>query len=118
YARETGAALAETDAYAPLWPYLRNGGGPESWNDFGNRMLRADTKLYLPDDDLFKVDRMSMACSLEARVPLLDHRVVEYAARIPFPWKLRGEVTKYVLKEAMRRSLPPEVLRQRKQGFA
>jgi asparagine synthase (glutamine-hydrolysing) len=81
-------------------------------------MLRTDTLFYLPDDDLLKVDRMSMACSLEARVPLLDHSVVEFAARLPFHWKLKGTVTKHILKEAVKDLLPPSILRQRKQGFS
>jgi asparagine synthase (glutamine-hydrolysing) len=86
--------------------------------DFGSRMLRADTARYLPDDCLAKVDRMTMAHGLEARVPLVDHRVAEFAARLPFDWKLRGLTTKFILKKALARDLPPVIVRQRKQGFA
>src|SRR5207342_1783389 len=57
-----------------------------------------DTRLYLPNDILTKVDRMSMAHSIEARVPLLDHKLVEFAATIPAELKLNGSTTKYILK--------------------
>jgi len=61
---------------------------------------------------------MSMAHSLEVRVPYLDHRVVEYAAGIPFSLKIKGSVTKYIVKKAFAGRLPPKVSAQRKQGFA
>lgn len=86
--------------------------GPEDW------MLFQDTSMYLPDDILTKVDRMSMAHSLEVRVPLLDHRIVEFAATVPFSLKLRGGVSKRVMKRAAKALLPASLLRQRKQGFA
>ncbi len=79
------------------------------YNDFGN---------YLPLDILTKVDRMSMAHSIETRVPLLDHVFVEAAARIPSRLKLKDAQTKYVFKEAMRRKLPDKIIDRRKQGFA
>jgi len=83
-----------------------------------DRMLFLDTAMYLPDDILTKVDRMSMAHGLEARVPLLDHRLVEFAATLPFPLKYARGVSKRVMKHALRETLPPELLAQRKQGFA
>jgi len=86
--------------------------------DDGTRMLAADTAVYLPGDILTKVDRMSMAVSLEARVPLLDHRIVEYCAGLPFDLKLRGRTSKYLLKRVAADLLPPELLRQRKHGFS
>lgn len=79
---------------------------------------RFDTKWYLADDILAKVDRMSMAHSLELRSPFLDYRVVEFAARIPVSWKISGNDTKVILKEAFRDDLPAEVLSPRKQGFS
>jgi asparagine synthase (glutamine-hydrolysing) len=82
------------------------------------RQLYADITGYLADDILTKVDRMSMAVSLEARVPFLDHEVVEYAMTIPHDWKLHGGVAKWILKEAMRGLLPKPVLRRAKQGFS
>lgn len=81
-------------------------------------MLYQDTCMYLPGDILAKVDRMTMAHALEARVPLLDHRIVEFAATVPFALKYDGRRSKRVAKHALRGLLPPELLRQRKRGFA
>jgi asparagine synthase (glutamine-hydrolysing) len=77
-----------------------------------------DMKNYLPLDILTKVDRMSMAHSIEARVPLLDHKLIEFAATIPPEMNLRGGATKYILKQAMRGVLPDNIIDRRKQGFA
>jgi len=82
------------------------------------RMLYADTRMYLPGDILTKVDRMSMAHGLEARVPLLDYRIVEFAATLPFALKYRGGISKRVLKHLMRDRLPAVTLEQRKRGFS
>jgi asparagine synthase (glutamine-hydrolysing) len=81
-------------------------------------MLWQDMGMYLPDDILTKVDRVSMAASLEVRVPLLDHRIVEWAATVPFALKLRRGVAKRLVKRAWRGVLPPEILAPRKRGFA
>ncbi len=86
--------------------------------DRASRMQYLDTKTYLPDDILTKVDRMSMLVSLEARVPLLDHHLVEFAATIPIQYKIRNGETKYLLKKIAERYLPSEVLYRPKQGFA
>lgn len=86
--------------------------------DFRNRMLYADTHFYCPEDCLTKVDRMTMAWSLEARVPLLDHDLVEFMAAVPPHWKLRGLTSKHLLREAVRELLPTSLLRKRKQGFS
>ena len=85
--------------------------------DVREKMLYADTVSYLPDDCLFKVDRMSMAHGLEVRVPFLDKQLVEYSAKIPFNHKIRGLTSKYILKKTFAPYLPKMVLRQRKQGF-
>jgi asparagine synthase (glutamine-hydrolysing) len=77
-----------------------------------------DLKSYLPGDILTKVDRMSMASSLEARVPLLDHPLVEFACALPARTRLRSGTTKYLLKHTLRGRVPPEVLTRPKQGFA
>ncbi|MEX0607512.1 MAG: XrtA/PEP-CTERM system amidotransferase, partial [Halofilum sp. (in: g-proteobacteria)] len=77
-----------------------------------------DTKLYLAGDILTKVDRASMAHSLEVRVPLLDHRFVEWAATLPTRLKINGSSGKYVLKKAAERSVPPSVLYRHKKGFS
>jgi asparagine synthase (glutamine-hydrolysing) len=77
-----------------------------------------DLKSYLPLDILTKVDRMSMANSLEARVPLLDHKLVEFAATIPPDLQLQGKTTKYIFKRALRGILPDEIIDRPKHGFA
>jgi asparagine synthase (glutamine-hydrolysing) len=79
--------------------------------------LRADQHEWLPHNLLAKVDRASMAFSLEARVPFLDHRIVEWAASLPEDRKIRGNRTKYILRESFKAQLPPEVLERPKQGF-
>src|SRR5262249_50491522 len=76
-----------------------------------------DIKTYLTDDILTKVDRASMAVSLEARCPLLDHRLMSLAARIPSSLKLRGREGKYIFKRAMSGLLPPDLLSRPKRGF-
>jgi asparagine synthase (glutamine-hydrolysing) len=80
-------------------------------------MQSLDTRLYLAEDILTKVDRASMAVSLEVRAPFLDPRVAEYAASLPADYKLRGRTTKYILKRAARPLLPPFVTRRGKKGF-
>jgi len=74
-------------------------------------------KFYLQDDILTKVDRASMACSLEVRAPFLDYTFVEFVNSIPFHLKLKGLTSKYILKRAMRDKLPPDILARRKKGF-
>jgi asparagine synthase (glutamine-hydrolysing) len=84
-----------------------------------SRLLYLDTKTYLPGDILTKVDRMSMAASLEVRAPILDHHVVEWAARLPENLKFRDGRGKYLLRKlAARVGVPQEVLNRPKQGFA
>ncbi|HSF17315.1 MAG TPA: asparagine synthase (glutamine-hydrolyzing) [Vicinamibacteria bacterium] len=90
----------------------------EPRNDLLNRQLYADFKLFLADDILVKVDRMSMATSLEARAPFLDTDVLELAFRMPGSLKLRGSTRKYILKKALSNKLPGVVLRRRKEGFS
>jgi asparagine synthase (glutamine-hydrolysing) len=85
--------------------------------DLLSRLLYVDAKTWLPNSLLAKADRMSMANSLEARVPFLDHRVVEYAATIPSRYKLRWGRTKKILRDAMRGAVPPRTLTRRKMGF-
>jgi asparagine synthase (glutamine-hydrolysing) len=80
-------------------------------------LLYIDSKTYLPGDILTKVDRMSMAVSLEARVPLLDHKLIEFVAKIPAGLKLKGLETKYIFKQAVRDLVPPGILDRPKQGF-
>jgi asparagine synthase (glutamine-hydrolysing) len=82
-----------------------------------SRAQYADLKIWLPGDILTKVDRTSMAVSLEAREPLLDHRLVQFAARLPAGLRLRGGSGKWLMKRALRRYLPDEVLNRTKMGF-
>jgi asparagine synthase (glutamine-hydrolysing) len=81
------------------------------------RMLYADLKIWLPDNLLLRGDQMTMAASIEERVPFLDHKLVELAARVPTRLLTRGFRTKVLLKRALRPYLPPETLRRRKVGF-
>jgi len=81
------------------------------------RYLEFDQRYYLADDILYKVDRMSMAHSLEARPPFLDPRIVDFSARLPEKFKLNGSQSKYVLRRLMQDKLPPHVLRRPKIGF-
>jgi asparagine synthase (glutamine-hydrolysing) len=85
--------------------------------DVLSRYLHVDQNFYLPDDILYKTDRMSMAHSLEVRPPFLDHRVVEFAASLPRRLKIRGTSQKFVLRELMRGKLPESVLTRKKSGF-
>lgn len=81
-----------------------------------DQLLSADLKTYL-HELLMKQDQMSMAASIESRVPFLDHKLVEFAAALPVNMKLRGLTTKYILRKAMRGLLPKEILTRRKMGF-
>ena len=86
-------------------------------DDIVERMQNLDTRLYLAEDILTKVDRASMAVSLEVRAPFLDHRLAEYVASLPADYKLRGRRTKYILKRAVADLVPRFVLKRGKKGF-
>src|SRR5574340_150998 len=90
---------------------------PRNGEGMLNRYMMIDQLYYLPDDILYKVDRMSMAHSLEVRPPLLDHRIVEFAASLPEDLKIRGFTQKFLLKELMRGKLPGAILNRKKTGF-
>ena len=85
--------------------------------EYLDRLLYIDSSLWLPDDLLTKVDRATMACSLEARVPYLDHQFLQTCARLPARFKLDGRLTKAVLKRVARRYLPDSIVDRPKQGF-
>lgn len=95
----------------------RNLAASVSTGDAIDNLLYLDSKTYLPGDILTKVDRMSMAASLEARVPLLDHELIELVTQIPANLKMKGLETKYIFKKAMEGIVPPEILYREKQGF-
>jgi asparagine synthase (glutamine-hydrolysing) len=82
-----------------------------------SQMLYVDTKTSLPDDLLLKADKMTMANSVELRVPLLDHRLLEFAATLPDDFKVRGFTTKYIAKNTLRNRVPQEILDRKKVGF-
>jgi asparagine synthase (glutamine-hydrolysing) len=86
---------------------------------YGNlsKMLYVDSKSWLPDDLLVKADKMTMANSIELRVPLLDHKVLEFAARLPENFKLRRFTTKYLARKALGARVPAKILERRKAGF-
>ncbi|MDD4878954.1 MAG: asparagine synthase-related protein, partial [Candidatus Omnitrophica bacterium] len=98
---------------AILEPYLNSSGKP----DLLGRLLSADISTYLPDDLLVKVDIASMANSLEARSPFLDHKLMEFAARLPSDYKIKGATKKYILRKAVKGLLPEENIQRRKMGF-
>ncbi len=85
--------------------------------DVVNRYLFVDQHYFLPDDILYKCDRMSMAHSLEVRPPFLDHRIVEFAARLPSSLKIHGRSTKYILRKVVSKKVPAAILRRGKEGL-
>ena len=108
---EIASHVGELDALLGRWFDESKG------RDFATQMTFVDLMSYLPGDILTKVDRVSMAVSLEARVPLLDHEVVEFAASLPSDVKMRDGTGKWILRQAIEGLVPPQVLTKRKQGF-
>jgi len=114
YSADMLSSLNNFDSYG----FIRNYFKEAKTEDSLNQQSYVDIKSYLVDDILVKVDRMSMATSLEARVPFLDHRVVEFSATVPSYLKLQRKTTKYLLKKAMADYLPPDILTRSKEGFS
>ena len=114
YSPEMRRSLEDVDTYSRFAVYLSS---CERADPLWQQQF-ADIKTYLPDDILAKVDRMSMAVSLEARTPYLDYRVAEFAASLPSKLKLNGLKTKYLLKRCMAGRLPPAILNRKKEGFS
>ena len=103
--------LKDREPFNKFFEYSRNFDGI-------NQDLYLDLKTYLVDNILVKVDRMSMATSLEARVPLLDYKMVEFAFSLPENMKLNGKTTKYFMKNALRGILPDQIIDRQKEGFS
>lgn len=106
--------LGGSDGTGEEWP---NGIAPFP-SEVRNFMMARDMRYYLPDDILHKVDRSSMSASLEAREPLLDHRLVEFAWRIPLSLKIRNGVSKWPLRQVLSKHVPSELFDRPKKGFA
>lgn len=113
YSEEMLEQVTKRDSCWPTDRLFRNGPA----DDVLNKMLYVDTLSWLPDDLLVKADKMTMANSVELRVPLLDHEVLEFAASLPSSYKLRGITTKYILKTAFRKVVPEAILDRKKTGF-
>lgn len=113
YTEEFSRGTASYDAASWLSPWFTQANGA----GVVDASLLADTMTYLPNDLLVKVDIASMAVSLEARSPFLDHHVIEFAASLPERFKLRRLTTKYLLKQTLKRLIPSENLTRRKMGF-
>jgi asparagine synthase (glutamine-hydrolysing) len=113
YTREFSEMLRGKVQYAPLRCYYAKTAG----RDPLTRMLYSDFNTWLVDDLLIKADKMTMANSVELRVPFLDYRVVEQAATIPSSMKIRSGEPKWILKQAMRNRLPDSILTRKKTGF-
>ncbi len=115
YAADYRAGLTGGDTAADLFSgYF----GEAAATDELDRLLYIDTMVYLPDDILMKVDKMSMAVSLESRVPILDYTVAEFAASIPARYKLKGQQKKHILKQSLKGVLPDTILYRKKAGFS
>lgn len=109
--------ISEHDNQEPYSRYYQ-ALNPSAATDHTNRLMYTDLKMLLPDAYLEKVDKAAMACSLETRLPFLDHRLVELAFQVPGRYKIRGLSTKLILKQAVRELVPDIVLRRPKHGFA
>jgi asparagine synthase (glutamine-hydrolysing) len=112
FSAKTKARIADENPYFYQNEWLRKADAGETLD----KLLYVDSKTYL-HELLMKQDQMSMAASIESRVPFLDHKLVELTARMPVKMKLRGATTKFLLKEAMKGILPDEILHRPKMGF-
>lgn len=130
-AHKLAAIMTQTNADDAYWrlvshwqtPVVTGDGQPPAplssdIADFGERMAFYDSVTYLPDDILAKVDRASMSVSLEARIPLIDHRVLEFAWSLPKRMRLRDGTSKWLLRQVLYRHVPREIVERPKAGFA
>jgi asparagine synthase (glutamine-hydrolysing) len=114
YARGFAESVRHSDAFASF----RDAYSACRSSDPMDRALYVDARTYMIDDVLTKVDRMSMAVSLEAREPLLDHKLLEFAARVPMALKIKNGQGKYLLRRVLDRRIPRAILERGKRGFA
>jgi asparagine synthetase B (glutamine-hydrolysing) len=113
YSAEFQSAIDRESSVAPLRTLQARMRGKDTLHT----MLYIDTKTWLPDDLLIKADKMTMANSIELRVPLLDHKVLEFAASLPPRQKINGRDTKYILKRALSQRIPDQIRNRKKAGF-
>ena len=113
YSRDFASCADKEYSIRPVKKYLKSG----SSTNLVNRMLYVDTKTWLADDLLLKADKITMANSIELRVPLLDHKVLEFAASLPGSYKVRGFTTKYIAKRTLNDRVPQAILNRKKAGF-
>jgi len=114
YTPETVKAIGNFNAFDVLGKHFAANQNP----DPVTRVQYVDIKTYMTEDILVKVDRMSMANSLEVRAPILDHKLMEFAGRLSSDFKLRGKTSKYIFKKMNERRLPADILYRKKQGFS
>lgn len=113
YTKEFAHFINKRESSEVVTRYLRN----NQTHDVVNRMLYVDTKTWLPHDLLLKADKMTMANSIELRVPFLDHKLLEFAASLPGEYKVHGFTTKYIAKRVLSDKVPHEILKRKKAGF-
>jgi asparagine synthase (glutamine-hydrolysing) len=113
YSKEFLQCINKTESLKPVMKLLTKSAN----DDIVGRMLYVDTKTWLPDDLLVKADKITMANSIELRVPLLDHKILEFAAALPSNFKVHGFTTKYIAKRSLSTQVPKEILGRKKAGF-
>jgi asparagine synthase (glutamine-hydrolysing) len=113
YTEKFGRPLNKRNSADVVTRYFSN----QDTDDVVNKLLYVDTKTWLPHDLLLKADKMTMANSIELRVPFLDHKLLEFAASLPGNYKVRGFTTKYIAKKVLSNKVPREILKRRKTGF-
>ena len=113
YSPEFAGSVSKEHSLLPVTTLLQQ----NQSDDLLSRMLYVDTKTWLPDDLLVKADKMTMANSVELRVPLLDHKILEFAASLPSSFKVHNFETKYIAKRALASQIPKVILHRKKAGF-
>jgi asparagine synthase (glutamine-hydrolysing) len=112
------SGLNSADSGDIISSYLESFDEKHPGQDHLTRMAHSEFRLRLPELLLMRVDKIGMSTSIEARVPFLDHKLVEFAMDIPMKWKIKGSETKYLLKKALQDLLPDDILYRKKMGFA